>query len=54
MVIELDGEDTIAIRPIGVLAQSFDHRAIDGSYSGAFMRKLKEIIEEKDWLSSIN
>ena len=54
MVIELDGEDTIAIRPVGVLAQSFDHRAIDGSYSGAFMRKLKEIIEEKDWLGSIN
>ena len=54
MVIENDGEDTIAIRPVGILAQSFDHRAIDGSYSGAFMRKLKEIIEEKDWLGSIN
>jgi pyruvate/2-oxoglutarate dehydrogenase complex dihydrolipoamide acyltransferase (E2) component len=54
MVIEHEGEDTIAIRPVGVLAQSFDHRAIDGSYSGAFMRKLKEIIEDKDWLGSIN
>jgi 2-oxoglutarate dehydrogenase E2 component (dihydrolipoamide succinyltransferase) len=54
MVIEHEGEDMIAIRPVGVLAQSFDHRAIDGSYSGAFMRKLKEIIEDKDWLGSIN
>ena len=54
MVIEQDGEDLIAIRPIGILAQSFDHRAIDGSYSGAFMRRLKEIIESKNWLDSIN
>ncbi len=54
MVIEQDGEDLIAIRPVGILAQSFDHRAIDGSYSGAFMRRLKEIIESKNWLDSIN
>jgi 2-oxoglutarate dehydrogenase E2 component (dihydrolipoamide succinyltransferase) len=54
MVIEQDGEDLIAIRPVGILAQSFDHRAIDGSYSGAFMRRLKEIIVSKNWLDSIN
>ena len=54
LVIEQDGEDLIAIRPVGILAQSFDHRAIDGSYSGAFMRRLKEIIEEKKWIDSIN
>ena len=54
MVIEQDGEDLIAIRPVGILAQSFDHRAIDGSYSGAFMCRLKEIIESKNWLDSIN
>ena len=48
-VIEKDGEDLIAIRPIGILAQSFDHRAIDGSYSGAFMRRLKEILETRNW-----
>ena len=53
-VIAQEGEDLIAIRPIGVLAQSFDHRAIDGSYSGAFLRRVKNIIEEKNWLDSIN
>ncbi len=53
-VIEQGGEDLIAIRPIGILAQSFDHRAIDGSYSGAFLRRVKQIIEEKNWLDSIN
>ncbi len=54
MVIEQDGEDLIAIRPVGILAQSFDHRAIDGSYSGAFMRRFKEIIEEKNWVEAVS
>jgi len=53
MVVEQNGEDLIAVRPVGILAQSFDHRAIDGSYSGAFMRRLKEIIEDKNWLDTI-
>jgi 2-oxoglutarate dehydrogenase E2 component (dihydrolipoamide succinyltransferase) len=54
VVIEQDDEELIAIRPIGILAQSFDHRAIDGSYSGAFMRRIKEIIEGKNWLDAIS
>ncbi len=54
LVIEKDGEDLIAIRPVGILAQSFDHRAIDGSYSGAFMRRVKEILEGKNWVESVN
>ncbi|MGH6947847.1 MAG: dihydrolipoamide acetyltransferase family protein [Kiloniellales bacterium] len=44
----VEGEE-IAIRPIGVLAQSFDHRAVDGAYSAAFLAKLREIIEMRDW-----
>ncbi len=44
-----DGEE-IAIRPIGVLAQSFDHCVIDGAYSGSFLNRLKTIIETQDWL----
>ena len=54
IVIEHDGEDVIAIRPVGILAQSFDHRAIDGSYSGAFMRRVKEILGGKNWVESIS
>lgn len=41
--------DTIAIHPVGILAQSFDHRAIDGAYSAAFLRRVREIIEQTDW-----
>jgi len=54
LVIEQDGEDMIAIRPVGILAQSFDHRAIDGSYSGAFMRRVKEILEGKNWVEAVS
>ena len=41
--------DTIEIRPVGILAHSFDHRAFDGAYSAAFLRRLKTIIEDTDW-----
>jgi len=43
----------MAIRPVGLLTQSFDHRAIDGAYSAAFLRRLKEIIETKDWRAAL-
>jgi 2-oxoglutarate dehydrogenase E2 component (dihydrolipoamide succinyltransferase) len=47
-VVEGPGGDSIAIRPIGVLAQSFDHRAVDGAYSAAFLRALKQRLESDD------
>jgi pyruvate dehydrogenase E2 component (dihydrolipoamide acetyltransferase) len=50
-VIESPAGDSIAIRPIGILAHSFDHRAIDGAYSAAYLQKLKSIIESTDWNS---
>ncbi|CAG4882765.1 Dihydrolipoamide acetyltransferase component of pyruvate dehydrogenase complex [Georgfuchsia toluolica] len=53
VVIEGPDGDVIAIRPIGILAQSFDHRAFDGAYSASFLRYLKEIIENRDWLNEI-
>ena len=49
VVVDVDGEDMIAIRPVGMLAQSFDHRAIDGGYSAGFLNKVKEILETRDW-----
>jgi len=44
--------DEIAIRPIGVLAQSFDHRAFDGAYSAAYLKKVKNVLERTDWANS--
>jgi len=49
VVIEAEGGDTIEIRPTGILAHSFDHRAFDGAYSAAFLNKLKGVLEDSDW-----
>ena len=46
VVIERADGDTIEIRPVGVLAQCFDHRAFDGAYSAAFLRRVREILEQ--------
>ena len=54
VVIEGPQGDSIAIRPIGVLAQTFDHRAIDGAYSAAFLREVKILIETRDWIQALN
>src|SRR5688572_13497423 len=53
VVVEDPGGDTIAVRPVGMLAQTFDHRAVDGAYSGAFMNHLKTLIETTDWQHEI-
>jgi pyruvate/2-oxoglutarate dehydrogenase complex dihydrolipoamide acyltransferase (E2) component len=49
-VVSDDEGERIEIRPVGVLAQSFDHRAVDGAYSGAYLRRLKQILESHEWM----
>ena len=49
VVVETEGADKIAIRPVGLLAQMFDHRAVDGAYAAAFLREVKLLIETRDW-----
>jgi 2-oxoglutarate dehydrogenase E2 component (dihydrolipoamide succinyltransferase) len=44
-----DGDDAIAIHPVGVLALAWDHRAFDGSYAAAFLNRIREILEHHDW-----
>jgi len=53
VVVEGAGGDSVAVRPVGVLAQSFDHRAVDGAYSGAFLNQLKTLIETTDWAQEL-
>jgi 2-oxoglutarate dehydrogenase E2 component (dihydrolipoamide succinyltransferase) len=53
VVIESEDGDAIGIRPIGVLAQSFDHRAFDGAYSAAYLNRLREIVETTDWTAEL-
>ncbi len=44
-----DGQDMIAIRHIGYLGLSWDHRAFDGSTAVLFLRRIKENLESWDW-----
>lgn len=53
VVIEHPDGDSIGIRPIGILAQSFDHRAFDGAYSAAYLDRLRKLIEQTDWFREV-
>ncbi len=44
-VLEIDGTDMIAIRRMGMLALSFDHRLVDGATADIFMADLKSTLE---------
>ena len=44
-----DGTDAIAIHPTGNLALMWDHRAVDGAYASAFLARIKDILETRDW-----
>jgi 2-oxoglutarate dehydrogenase E2 component (dihydrolipoamide succinyltransferase) len=46
VVIERDGEDSIAIRPMACLCLSFDHRALDGAEAARFLGGLREELEQ--------
>ncbi len=48
-----DGSEGIAIHSVGVLALSFDHRAVDGAYASRFLAKLREVIETRDWAQEL-
>ncbi|MDE0665287.1 MAG: dihydrolipoamide acetyltransferase family protein [Acidimicrobiaceae bacterium] len=47
------GNESIAIHSVGVLAMAWDHRAFDGAYAAAFLHRVKELIETRDWESEI-
>ncbi|HZF29248.1 MAG TPA: dihydrolipoamide acetyltransferase family protein [Gammaproteobacteria bacterium] len=53
VVIETSEGDAIAIRPVGVLAQSFDHRAVDGAYSAAFLDSVRKLLENGHWVVEV-
>jgi 2-oxoglutarate dehydrogenase E2 component (dihydrolipoamide succinyltransferase) len=36
-----------------MLAQTFDHRAVDGAYAAAFLREVKMLIETRDWTQAL-
>jgi len=53
VVATADGGEAIAIHATGVLALSFDHRAVDGAYASAFLRDVVKVIETRDWAAEL-
>ncbi|MEC7506866.1 MAG: dihydrolipoamide acetyltransferase family protein [Actinomycetota bacterium] len=47
------GNESIAIHSVGVLALAWDHRAFDGAYAAAFLNRIQEILETRDWEAEI-
>jgi len=48
------GNESIAIHSVGVLALAWDHRAFDGAYAAAFLNRIREIIETRDWEAEVH
>jgi 2-oxoglutarate dehydrogenase E2 component (dihydrolipoamide succinyltransferase) len=42
-------EWAVAVRPLGNLSLTFDHRAFDGAYASAFLAMVREQLETRDW-----
>lgn len=47
------GGESIGIHSVGNLTLSWDHRAFDGAYAAAFMARVKELIETRDWTAEV-
>lgn len=39
----------VAVHPVGNLSLSFDHRAVDGAYAAAFLARVRDVVQERDW-----
>jgi 2-oxoglutarate dehydrogenase complex dihydrolipoamide succinyltransferase (E2) component len=45
VVVERDGGEAIAIRPMSYLCMSWDHRALDGAQAARFLAEMKDALE---------
>lgn len=48
VVIEVDGQDVIAIRHMMYLSHTYDHRVVDGQLGGLFVKKVSTYLEKFD------
>ncbi|HUR22943.1 MAG TPA: dihydrolipoamide acetyltransferase family protein [Acidimicrobiales bacterium] len=44
------GGYAVAVHPLGNLALAFDHRAFDGAYASAFLARVRDTLETRDWI----
>jgi pyruvate dehydrogenase E2 component (dihydrolipoamide acetyltransferase) len=48
-----DGAESVGIHSVGMLALTFDHRAVDGAYAARFLSRMAEILTTRDWESDL-
>jgi 2-oxoglutarate dehydrogenase E2 component (dihydrolipoamide succinyltransferase) len=53
VVTSADGSEALAIRSLGHIGLSLDHRAFDGAYAADFLKHLKEGLENTDWVARL-
>jgi len=53
VVVTPDGSESIAIHSVGVLGMSWDHRAVDGAYVSAYLRRVGELLSTRDWSAEL-
>jgi 2-oxoglutarate dehydrogenase E2 component (dihydrolipoamide succinyltransferase) len=53
VVVEVDGVETIVVHSVGLLALTFDHRAVDGAYAARFLHRVDEILNSRDWAAEL-
>ncbi len=41
--------DAIAVHPVGVLALGFDHRVVSLTMASAFVARVRDLVEGRDW-----
>jgi 2-oxoglutarate dehydrogenase E2 component (dihydrolipoamide succinyltransferase) len=49
VVVEKDGEDSMAIHPVMYLSLSYDHRIVDGVHANGFLYRIGELLEQGDF-----
>jgi 2-oxoglutarate dehydrogenase E2 component (dihydrolipoamide succinyltransferase) len=47
-VLETEYGDVIAVRQMMFLSMSYDHRVVDGSLGGSFIRRVADYLEQFD------
>jgi 2-oxoglutarate dehydrogenase E2 component (dihydrolipoamide succinyltransferase) len=49
VVTAADGTESVGIHSVGLLALTFDHRAVDGAYAARFLSRMSEVLTTRDW-----
>jgi len=44
-----DGTESVGIHSVGLLALTFDHRAVDGAYAARFLSRMTEVLTTRVW-----